>query len=243
MAAVLTNDAPSALQLWRLDTGDRADCIVALRDYCRRLGFTATLEGPTLVEVEADVDRGEIGAFVESWAKANGVEVSLEPAPGAHPAVSQPLAIVPPKSAAAPPRLGDLLIRKGFITEEQLASALVEARASGLLLGVTLLRDRVIFEDELARTLSEQLELPYVSILRIGVDAKAVSLLPQEVGDAVAAIPTRRKDSVVQVAFADPTDARALSEVRAYIPEIEPAVAELSDIRLAWREFVRRYQT
>jgi hypothetical protein len=40
----------------------------------------------------------------------------------------------------------------------------------------------------------------------------------------------------VHVAFADPTDPRAISAVREHLPKIEVAVAELSDIRLAWRE-------
>jgi hypothetical protein len=38
-----------------------------------------------------------------------------------------------------------------------------------------------------------------------------------------------------QVAFADPTDPAALEAVRDYIPSFVPAVAELSDIKTAWR--------
>jgi hypothetical protein len=40
----------------------------------------------------------------------------------------------------------------------------------------------------------------------------------------------------IQVAFADPTDAWALAQVRRYLPEIVVVVAELSDIRTAWRD-------
>jgi hypothetical protein len=38
------------------------------------------------------------------------------------------------------------------------------------------------------------------------------------------------------VAFADPTDTWALEQVGRYLPEIEIVVAELSDIRTAWRD-------
>jgi len=237
MAALPSSEA-GLVGAWRLDTGDRADFAVPLRDYCRRFGFRAALVSPTTVRVHSNAGH-ELEMVIDLFARQNDIEVSMErldaepPAPVVAPAID---------AMAARPRLGDLLVRKGFLTEERLAAALVEARAAQLLLGIVLLRDGVIFEDELARTLSEQLSLPYVSIMRIGVNPDAVKLLPKDVGAAVAAIPTREKGSSVQVAFADPTDELALSEVRRYIPEIEPAVAELSDIELAWRSYVDRFQ-
>jgi hypothetical protein len=98
-----------------------------------------------------------------------------------------------------------------------------------------LLREQLIFEDELARTLSVQLSIPYIGIKQIGVNPYVARLLPADVGEAVAAIPVRDGTKSVQVVFADPTDPRALDAVRRHLPEIEVAVAELSDIRLAWR--------
>ena len=137
------------------------------------------------------------------------------------------------------PRLGELLVRKGFISDEQLAWALGEARATNTLLGLVLLRERLIFEDELARTLSVQLSIPYIGIKQIGVNPYVARLLPPDVGEAVAAIPVRDGAQSVQVVFADPTDPQALDAVRRHLPEIEVAVAELSDIRLAWRAIAR----
>jgi type IV pilus assembly protein PilB len=136
-----------------------------------------------------------------------------------------------------PPRLGELLISKGYITEEQLAGALGEARSTNDLLGIVLLREELIFEDELARTLSEQLAIPYISVMRVGVNVHVARMLPSAVGKAAAAIPVREIGSTVQVAFADPTDPQALEAISRYLPKIEIAlaVAELSDIRLAWR--------
>jgi hypothetical protein len=59
-------------------------------------------------------------------------------------------------------------------------------------------------------------------------------MLPHSVGLQLAAIPVRLKDGAVQVAFADPTDEAAINGVRAYIPRMLRAVAELTDIRVAW---------
>lgn len=138
---------------------------------------------------------------------------------------------------AAPPRprLGDLLLAKGMITPDQLGQALVESRATGVLLGQVLIKNRWVFEDELARTLAEQLSLPYVNLSLVGVNEKVRKLLPPEVGRRYAAIPVRLLPTRIQVAFADPSDPDALREVGQYVPGVEPAVAPFSDIELAWR--------
>jgi hypothetical protein len=56
----------------------------------------------------------------------------------------------------------------------------------------------------------------------------------------VAAIPVRRKGDAIHVAFADPTDQRALESVQEHLPKIDVAVAELSDIMAAWRQVAPR---
>ena len=148
--------------------------------------------------------------------------------------------LVDRSKSAEPPRLGSLLVRKGLISEDQLAVALTEARASNDLVGRVLLRNQWIFEDELARVLSEQLDIPYLSIMRIGVNVEVVQLLPADVGMDVAAIPVRRRGDAIHVAFADPTDQRALESVQEHLPMIDVAVAELSDIMAAWRQVAPR---
>jgi MSHA biogenesis protein MshE len=135
------------------------------------------------------------------------------------------------------PRLGDLLVAKRLVTPEQLGAALVEARAEGLLLGQVLIKKRWVFEDELARTLANQLELPFINLALIGVDETAIKLLPPDVGRRCAAIPVRMLPTRVQVAFADPSDPEVMREVGEYIPGIEPAVAPFSDIEMQWRVF------
>jgi hypothetical protein len=194
----------------------------------------AEVTGPTVVEIETDIPCDEVEVSVHGWSRINEVPAQLE-RPEETPV--EPVVVAASKPAApAAPRLGELLIRKGFITEEQLAWSLADAREKGELLGVALLRRQLIFEDELARTLSDQLKIPYISILRIGVNPYVARLLPAEVGERAAAIPVKANGEVVQVVFADPTDAGAVEQVKAHLPHIEVAVAELSDIKMAWRE-------
>jgi type IV pilus assembly protein PilB len=176
----------------------------------------------------------ELLAEIVSGQATQPVSAAAQGAPAATDV--QRFEVVPRHAAEAqPPRLGDLLVSKGFISQEQLAAALVEARETGARLGQVLLRSNLVYEPELARTLSEQWGIPYLNLSVISVDRHAARLLPYEIGTKFSAIPVRYLDGAVQVAFADPSDAEALAAVREHIPAIAPGVAELTDIAMAWR--------
>lgn len=216
---------------WLVDIRSRPDAAAAVRDYFLRLGVSAELTAPGVVGLTSGEDEATLKEYTRNWAKINGIAVALGPADPVQPK-SQPLT----NPGGYRPKLGEVLKRKGLITDQQLETGLIQASATGELLGVVLLRLGFIFEDELARTLSEQLAVPYVSIGRVGVDRGAMRLLPWQVGLNLAAIPVRVKGDAVQVAFADPTDPAALEGVRTHVPRVYVAVAELSDIRSAWAQ-------
>jgi hypothetical protein len=204
----------------RIQVSDPGRC-TALRDYFLRLGAVAVVADGSTVDVHFPndpINQGEtIEGYLRSWVEMNHVAASVA------------------SEAQPQTRLGDLLVSKGFISREQLAYAVIEAREQGELLGRLLLRYEWIFESELARALAEQWGLPYLNLASIGVNRELMQLLPREVGARAAAVPVRRVDGATQVAFADPTDQMALSAVREFFPEFVPAVAELSDIENAWR--------
>jgi hypothetical protein len=219
---------------WQIEIMHRADLVFPLRDYFRRLGQEAEIDGATTVQLLSAEDPAEIEQWASSWATKKGAPLHVREVTERRRETT-----TPPVPRTGAPRLGTLLVAKGYLTPDQLSAALEESRETGDLLGIVLLRRELIFEDELARTLSQQLSIPYISIGRVGVDASVTRLLPAEVGASAAAIPVRAQGTALQVAFADPTDPRALAEVERHLPRIEVAVAELSDIRLAWRTATR----
>jgi len=134
------------------------------------------------------------------------------------------------------PRLGELLVRKGYLSADQIEWALQRAKEEKELLGVILLRERLMFDVDLARTLSEQLDVPYIDIMQLGVDHGAVRLLDPEVGLNAVAIPIRTlQDGSVMVGFGDPLDHDAVDLVTAQLPRISTAVCEVSAIVRTWR--------
>jgi hypothetical protein len=207
---------------------------VRLRDYFLRLGAHAEIvasdSGPVVL---VESDDPEIEAYLDNWTTINDMQASVTRTP-----VTQASAIGQVPSPR--PRLGDLLVGKGMITEPQLKEGLSESYTSGELLGRIMLRHRWIFEDELARTLAEQLHLPYVNLRLTGVDHALARMMPTETGIHVAAIPIGFRADRVRVAFADPCDDQAREAVTAYVPQFDIVVSELSDIEQAWRTVEQR---
>jgi hypothetical protein len=207
-----------------------------LRDYFLRLGGTAEVMDGSTVHVEL-ADETSIADHVRNWSELNGIEAHLAEPTGPAPAAPVLLQAAPPQPSyfLERPRLGDLLLKKGLITQEQLDAALKESRESGDLLGRVMIRRQFIFEDELARTLADQLELPYVNLRVAGFDRAAAAMIPSVEGMRIAAVPIGILGGRVRVAFADPSDETAKAVARQFVGDFSLAVSELSEIELAWR--------
>jgi hypothetical protein len=229
------HESSESSRVWQVELGNRSDLVFMLRDFLRRHEVDTSVSGPAALELTTAVRRDDLEGMLAQWAAVTGVKPELRGRPK--------LVTQTELGMVGRPRLGELLVRRNFITEEQLTVALNEARETGELLGVVLLKRQLIFEDELARTLSEQLSIPYISVMRVGVDAGVTCLMPAAEGHRIAAIPVREDGGEIQVAFADPTDREALEVVHRYIEHLRPAVSELSDIRMAWRQSRQFAQT
>ncbi len=210
---------------------------VRLRDYFLRLGATAEIvEGASGPLVHVESADFEIAEFLDSWVAINQTEASVINQTEAS-IMQQQVTLTQRLGAPVPvrPRLGDLLLAKGMITDSQLKEALAESFAAGELLGRVLLRHQWIFEDELARTLAEQLGLPYVNLRHAGLDNALARMVPFEIGMRFAAVPVCFTGDRVRVAFADPSDEPAQQAIKAHLAAFDCAVAELSDIEMALR--------
>jgi hypothetical protein len=134
------------------------------------------------------------------------------------------------------PRLGSILLKKGWITHDKLDAALEAARISGMRLGETLLARGWLFEPELASALAEQFGLKYVDLVRHPLDPGAAHLMPLEVARRMFAVPVRFTDSgAVEVAIGDPADADVDALEQILGRRVELVVGERSVIQESWR--------
>ncbi len=120
-----------------------------------------------------------------------------------------------PSTAEERVPLGALLIAEGLLNEVQLHQALHLGSQTGERLGEIVVRQGLASEEDVARLLAEQWDLGYVDRASIWFDANALARLSREDAQRLEAMPTRVEDGRVVVAVAEPTEERlaALREV------------------------------
>ncbi|NNE63097.1 MAG: type II/IV secretion system protein, partial [Gammaproteobacteria bacterium] len=111
-------------------------------------------------------------------------------------------------------RLGDLLVEKGLITDEQLQIALSEQKKLGRKLGSTLIELGMVSESSLLNLLSNQLGIPLIDLNNYNYSDEVAKILPETLARRYRAIVLEERDSDYLVGMADPTDIYALDEIR-----------------------------
>jgi type IV pilus assembly protein PilB len=100
--------------------------------------------------------------------------------------------------------LGELLLGRGMLSEEQLKEALLQQTATGERLGHLLVSHGLVDERELVRVLADQLSMEVVDLRTATLDEEVVALLPEETARRLCAIPIARDGSRIDVAVGDP---------------------------------------
>ncbi|MGE4357637.1 MAG: type II secretion system ATPase GspE [Candidatus Omnitrophota bacterium] len=109
--------------------------------------------------------------------------------------------------------LGEILLEKGFITPDNLNTALEEQKRTGARLGQILLKLGFITEKQLAIALAHQLNLPLVDLESEEIDKQALSTVKEEFCIKYKLIPLKLEDGVLKIVMADPYDINAIDEL------------------------------
>jgi len=136
------------------------------------------------------------------------------------------------------PLLGTILVERGLIDSVRLAEALAEAGATNLRVGEVLLRKGWIYEQELARALAHQYGLEYVDLETAYLNPRDAALLDPEVGQRCRAVPICMAGDELVVAVADPAP-EVVGELRARLPyPLRLVLAEPTLVQHAWDELL-----
>lgn len=111
-------------------------------------------------------------------------------------------------------RVGDLLLRKGLINQDQLAQAQNALHEHGGMLSSALVKMGFIEEGVLVDTLSQQYGLPVVKLDDQTIDSDVVGLIPQDLAQKHQLIPVQFNGSVLQIAMVDPSNILALNDIK-----------------------------
>lgn len=133
-------------------------------------------------------------------------------------------------------RLGDCLIQKGLLTEEQLQEALVKQKEDNSKLGETVVALGFVNEADVIDVLVEQLNIEYVDVRRIKIDESAVRLLKEDFLRKNAILPIGYDPllpNVLRVAMADPMDIITIDDISIITNlQVDPVLSTKAQINM-----------
>ena len=168
------------------------------------------------VSPRAHISRAIERVFAEaSSPEPSSPEPSPPPETSYAPAEEDDGAATRPRGGEIPePRLGELLVARGYLSTSQLAEALDQGEREGTRLGEVLTHERVISEEELLPVLSEQYDLPLVDLADQEPDPEALAIIPERVQRALRCIPLSSDERTLYIALADELDDATVAALR-----------------------------
>ncbi len=141
-----------------------------------------------------------------------------------------------------PVRLGDLLVKKGIITEDQLGIALVEQKRRNMPLGKVLVAIGFVSDSVIRDVLAELLDQQSVDLTKVVPDSEALKLIPEDIARRYQLIPITwdKEKNVLTVAMSDTYNVVALDQTTALLGgnlDIQPILATEVEIEAAIDNF------
>jgi len=129
--------------------------------------------------------------------------------------------------------IGEIFIRMGLITRDQLQQALEKQRLLKRQesLGDVLVSMGFITERDRVRCLGEQWGVPFIDLNELEVEDSVLKLVPQNAARKLKVLPVAKKNGKLTLAMKNPLDIFAIDEVRMMSGmDVEPAIALEEDI-------------
>lgn len=128
-------------------------------------------------------------------------------------------------------RLGELLVEKGLITEEQCQHALDIQKKTGRRLGEAIIELGFVKEEELLQVLSKQMALPHIWLRKGLIDPKIINIISAEKARLHKIIPMFRIKNNLILATSDPQAIFVIDEIEeATGLAVQPVLTRSNDI-------------
>lgn len=135
--------------------------------------------------------------------------------------------------------LGELLVENNIITNEQLQEALRLQESKGERLGQILRKLGYISEEKLYRVLQEQLRIPYIELRRYPVNPALAQLITAPVARRYRVLPIAREENQIVLAMVNPLNVFDMDEISQIVgSEVKPVLVSENDLEWALSEFL-----
>lgn len=128
-------------------------------------------------------------------------------------------------------RLGDILLAKGIITAEQIEEGLKLQEVTGKKLGQVIVDRGWVTEQDILKSLSEQLSVPYIRLRADLYDPDVVNLLDKSIAKRLKVLPLFKIRDELSLATADAQAVPSFNEIEERLGcRVRPILARREDI-------------
>ena len=122
--------------------------------------------------------------------------------------------------------IGQMLIKRGLITSEQLEAGLREQKKHGGYIGENLIKMGFLTENQFYPVLSEQLGIEFVTIKNINISPDVIKAVPAKFTSHYKFIPTKLEGDLLTIGLTDPMDIQKVDDIKLVIGyQIKPVLA------------------
>ncbi len=111
-------------------------------------------------------------------------------------------------------RIGELLIERGLITDNELEFALDMQKLNHEKLGEVLIDNKIVTPEDIAKTLANQLEVDYVDLNKRSISSDMARVVRKNTARQNHLVPVQKQGETLFVAMEDPLNYFAMDEVR-----------------------------
>ncbi len=136
-------------------------------------------------------------------------------------------------------KLGEILVQRKLVSDDQLQQALEMSVKEGRRLGEVLLEKGFLTENDLALALSEQLLVPMVNLKRNPPDPAVAAMVSKKLVQKHRALPYRKEGKLLTIAMVDPLNFMAIDDFKAMTQcDALPVIVTEKDFNEAVKTFL-----
>lgn len=110
-------------------------------------------------------------------------------------------------------RIGDILLTKALINQNQIKIALTQQKITGELFGDAIIKLGFVTSKELGHALAEQAGIEYVDLSQHPISEEALKLIPKEIAESTGFMPIDVTDGRLRIGITNPSNIIAIDKV------------------------------
>ena len=135
-------------------------------------------------------------------------------------------------------QLGELLLEKGIINQEQLEKALKLQRERGGLIVQILVMLGYAKEEEIAQALTVQYGFPYLPLDNYEINAEAIKLISENVATQYNLIAIDKIGDLMTIAMSNPLNVQAIEDIELITKcKVQVFVSTMTDVNNAIKKY------